>query len=134
MVDVNILVEEHRLIEGLTGTEILGATAHQQCADTFVGGRQPRAQGARTLLTEVRPFYGLRNKSAADPSGNVADVECEAGFYGRPVELAEHAAPLPLRKQLRDRVILPIRPKLRQNSSQRHELRLVRQIAGTKNL
>src|SRR5271166_3718728 len=100
--------------------------------DALVGGRQPCSQGAQALLAEIRPFDRLRNGSAADPPGDVADVEREAGFDCRPVELAEHAAPVPLGKQLADRIVLPIWPKLREECCQWDELRLIRQVAGAK--
>ena len=62
MMDVDVLVEEHRLIERLAGAEILGAAAHQQGVDTFVGGGKPGAQGAQALLAEIRAFDRLRNR------------------------------------------------------------------------
>src|SRR3546814_11188951 len=76
----------------------------------------------------------LRFGSPADPGRKVPNVEREAAFDCRTVEFSEDAAPVPLGQLLAHGIVFPGRAELSEDRRQRHQLRLVWQVARVEDL
>src|SRR5262245_24698702 len=96
VVNINVLAEEHDVVELSTRPKVLRALLHQQSVDTLVCRGQPHAHSLEAVRAEDRLGDCCRVRTSLQPAWHLHEISSDARFDCGAVELAEDAVPVPL--------------------------------------